>query len=167
MLKFLSIVTSLLLAVPVSAVTISGSITPTFDSSGLYQPVTFRLSGLVEGDNDGSNVALTVLTSPFAQSLGQYDFLFGGNPGVDPAFIVSSGQISFAFAAFERGTTRFYIGTDNTWLNEIFDSETGDSLYSLSSPTFGVVPEPASWSLLIAGFGLVGAMQRRRRPICA
>jgi hypothetical protein len=26
-----------------------------------------------------------------------------------------------------------------------------------------VVPEPASWALLIAGFGLVGAAARRRR----
>jgi hypothetical protein len=27
----------------------------------------------------------------------------------------------------------------------------------------GAVPEPASWAMLIAGFGLVGAMMRRRR----
>ena len=27
----------------------------------------------------------------------------------------------------------------------------------------GVVPEPASWAMLIAGFGLVGGMARRRR----
>ncbi len=26
------------------------------------------------------------------------------------------------------------------------------------------VPEPASWAMMIAGFGLVGAMVRRRRP---
>lgn len=29
-------------------------------------------------------------------------------------------------------------------------------------PTSGAVPEPASWALLMAGFGLVGAVQRRR-----
>ncbi len=29
------------------------------------------------------------------------------------------------------------------------------------------VPEPQSWALLIAGFGLVGAMQRRRRIVAA
>jgi len=27
----------------------------------------------------------------------------------------------------------------------------------------GAVPEPASWAMLIAGFGLVGAVLRRRR----
>lgn len=29
------------------------------------------------------------------------------------------------------------------------------------------VPEPASWALLIAGFGLTGAVMRRRRPVPA
>ena len=31
----------------------------------------------------------------------------------------------------------------------------------------GVVPEPASWAMLITGFGLVGAAARRRRTIAA
>jgi hypothetical protein len=30
-------------------------------------------------------------------------------------------------------------------------------------PQGGVVPEPQSWAMLIAGFGLVGAAARRRR----
>lgn len=31
--------------------------------------------------------------------------------------------------------------------------------------TFGSVPEPASWAMLIAGFGMVGAASRRRRTV--
>ena len=31
----------------------------------------------------------------------------------------------------------------------------------------GVVPEPASWAMLITGFGLTGAMMRRRRLVAA
>ncbi len=40
---------------------------------------------------------------------------------------------------------------------------TGDDI---SAPGI-VVPEPSSWAMLIAGFGLIGAMQRRRRQIAA
>lgn len=31
----------------------------------------------------------------------------------------------------------------------------------------GPVPEPASWAMMIAGFGLTGAMLRRRRAVIA
>jgi hypothetical protein len=37
----------------------------------------------------------------------------------------------------------------------------------LTIGTSGVVPEPASWAMLIAGFGLVGATLRRRRAVAA
>lgn len=33
----------------------------------------------------------------------------------------------------------------------------------IASINVGSVPEPATWGMMIAGFGLVGAMQRRRR----
>jgi predicted Zn-dependent protease len=32
---------------------------------------------------------------------------------------------------------------------------------------FGAVPEPDNWAMLIAGFGVVGLMQRRRRTVAA
>jgi PEP-CTERM motif len=36
-----------------------------------------------------------------------------------------------------------------------------------NSPIGDPVPEPASWAMLIAGFGLIGAMARRQRAIAA
>ena len=39
--------------------------------------------------------------------------------------------------------------------------------YFSELPQGGVVPEPASWAMLIAGFGLVGAAARRRRLAAA
>lgn len=33
--------------------------------------------------------------------------------------------------------------------------------------TIAAVPEPASWAMLVAGFGLAGAVQRRRRRVAA
>ncbi len=39
--------------------------------------------------------------------------------------------------------------------------------FTTLNPTFGAVPEPNSWALLIAGFGLTGATLRRRRAALA
>lgn len=46
--------------------------------------------------------------------------------------------------------------------NYFFD--TGDVVFEA---TFAAVPEPATWAMLIAGFGMVGAAARRRRPAIA
>ncbi|MCW5759751.1 MAG: PEP-CTERM sorting domain-containing protein [Phenylobacterium sp.] len=34
-----------------------------------------------------------------------------------------------------------------------------------NNPTFGAVPEPATWALMIGGFGMAGATLRRRRSL--
>ena len=44
---------------------------------------------------------------------------------------------------------------------------TGAKLIEDGGGTAGAVPEPASWAMLIAGFGLVGASMRRRRGAIA
>jgi hypothetical protein len=44
-----------------------------------------------------------------------------------------------------------------------FDSFAAEAI----DPGGGAVPEPASWAMLIAGFGLVGASARRRRALAA
>ena len=60
---------------------------------------------------------------------------------------------------------------DDYFAQYTFDEVTGGAsvIYTYDAPVVvppaGGVPEPASWAMLIAGFGLVGAGQRRRRGI--
>lgn len=74
----------------------------------------------------------------------------------------------------------FYIGILDNFMTQtqsvnICYSQTGHSIYC-ASPTSaritevinggtGGVPEPASWAMLIAGFGMVGAAMRRRAAL--
>ncbi len=51
------------------------------------------------------------------------------------------------------------IGTTNGNFTGTADGEFGANL---SSGSPGTIPEPASWALMVAGFGLVGTMARRR-----
>ncbi len=56
------------------------------------------------------------------------------------------------------------------WKFDLSPSRAGNNaqIKLLAVPVIGSpVPEPASWAMLIAGFGLVGAMQRRRRAVAA
>ena len=60
------------------------------------------------------------------------------------------------------GSNRISI-TTNTFGDGIPQS----GLVQIGTAAGGAVPEPASWAMLIAGFGLVGAVARRRRTAVA
>jgi len=51
--------------------------------------------------------------------------------------------------------------------NIAYDVLYSDREFSTLNPTFGAVPEPASWALMIGGFGLIGSAMRRRRTTAA
>lgn len=72
---------------------------------------------------------------------------------------------SLAAAADETGISRIYGGVHWSYDN-IYGKATGRQVgdYVVAN-YFGInaVPEPASWAMLIAGFGLTGAAMRRRR----
>ena len=63
---------------------------------------------------------------------------------------------NFSGAAWDTGTLNLYY-----WDSNNFDN-TG-SVSADVTATSGVVPEPASWAMMIMGFGMAGAMFRRRR----
>ncbi len=55
-----------------------------------------------------------------------------------------------------------YVTTFLTGTNRQVDFQNIGFTAEVSTPVPGGVPEPATWAMLILGFGLVGAAARRR-----
>lgn len=61
----------------------------------------------------------------------------------------------------------FVVGGGYDMVKLIQNNGGGFELDDVTVGTAGAVPEPASWAMMIAGFGLVGATMRRRRAVVA
>ena len=86
-----------------------------------------------------------------------------------PAKILVDG-IDTAFTAPAAGTIGMIniTGLNLTGNSHTIQFEQAQSGWTfVSEVTFGAVPEPASWAMMITGFGLVGATMRRRRAVIA
>lgn len=71
--------------------------------------------------------------------------------------------VSFTGGGFAGEQPTVTFDADNIYLNfAVISQYTAPGTSYGYSVTFAAVPEPAAWSLLIAGFGLVGATMRRR-----
>jgi len=73
----------------------------------------------------------------------------------------NSGVFTSNFTFASPVTLKAFIFDDN-----LSDNSGGISLNIARTPDTAV-PEPASWAMLIAGFGLIGAVMRRRRRAAA
>lgn len=138
--------------------------------------VTFTLSGdataqftlpssPVPSTVNSNNFQLLSQAGTFRGIVGSFDLTFyddtigGGLDILDPTGILTFAGLAgpvlftgtFAAPTFSLGTFSL---TD-------FGGEGGS--YTLTIASGNVVPEPESWALLIAGFGLTGAAMRRRR----
>jgi hypothetical protein len=77
-----------------------------------------------------------------------FNILLSGGPQIGPVTMDFSNTSTIGIQAPTGGS---------------FTSSSGEFLGFAQTPGTGVVPEPESWAMLIAGFGLVGAAMRRRR----
>jgi hypothetical protein len=108
--------------------------------------------------------------------------LFGVMANGDLAALPSTGTIRTGLGGtasvvnqnnLNQGTSTLTLADDWGWFDHyIFTTRVGGDVlfggdfgqgYRLDSLSFNAVPEPATWTLLIAGFGFVGAAARRQR----
>jgi hypothetical protein len=87
------------------------------------------------------------------------DQAFCNTIGPDTRCFTGIGQ-----AAQDAANSRLWGGIHFRFDNEI-GLETGKTVgrWALSQAAFNAVPEPAGWAMMIAGFGLAGAVSRRHR----
>lgn len=92
-------------------------------------------------------------------NFGSFGDGYGGGSGDFNLFSASSGSNIGSLAApnpdAPNGTFFFELTT------------AGGDRMAVTSIAPGTVPEPASWAMLLAGFGLTGAAMRRRRKTVA
>lgn len=115
---------------------------------------------LLTGDNFVSadeNAAITALAAAMGSDLSIQDTAVGPFPGVGATILEDNG--------FTAGTAGLQLISASRVLG-------GRPLYGIPGSAdvvvaydtlSGAVPEPASWALLIAGFGIVGSALRRQR----
>jgi hypothetical protein len=119
----------------------------------------------------GQANALTTIsfagTSAFGMVFGNY-----ASDGGALSFTLSDGSVFNASFPAIRGNSGFFGFTSTTPITSIsVNNQAGGAnvfdVVSFSVGAAAVVPEPQSWALLIAGFGLTGAALRRRRAAIA
>lgn len=181
MFSRLAIAAALVIAAPAAAVTV------VIDQSASLNNVSFYQTSQTISLGAGFNNALINITSLGADDAAIITVngtsIFGTGifgPGNGNFFFTAGGtSVPFAFAANGSGgvfSAPFVVGNNiievfynnnNAGINTGNGGLTGGPgrLDLVGTVTFdaAVVPEPSSWVMLIAGFGLIGAASRRRR----
>lgn len=130
--------------------TTAKTITLTSAQYGNYESNTLDIAGI-------TGVTITSLTT--LSYLPLFNPAFYGNPatyGGLPAPVTSftGSSISISFSTYGEMPPQF-----------TFNDAPGQAVFAYNATQS--VPEPAMWTLMIGGFGLVGAALRRRRPVAA
>ncbi len=130
------------------------SATPEFNqiiNDSVKMTVNAADCSLPRGPEDQADF-ISIAGAPQLGSLRVYDS--GGGGACTPAGFTQTGTIDL----FVKFNSLDYVALRNP--------QGGFFSPSAAPGPLGGVPEPASWALMIAGFGLVGATARRRRSTC-
>ena len=150
----------------------TGTITLPYSNSAMYP----QNSTGSYGDGDGTAFETAIFTGIFSLTsaaavefqLGSDDDsfiyvdgkLFGQNPGIH-----AISDVDFTSPVLSAGPhTLEVFFSDRQNVGSEFDLNLLSDDVVITAPG---VPEPASWALMIAGFGLAGAALRRRRTVAA
>lgn len=133
-----------------------------FLTEGFTNPATVSMTGTLQFfAPDGSEVfALTRSDTNAALHVGQF---FYGDIGPRPTFTFSAFRYSGVVTAYGSYLQSPAPLTRSYELPAFSVSGTSVRLSYVPQGGQGVVPEPAVWSLLILGFGVVGRALRRRQ----
>lgn len=114
---------------------------------------TYNVSFLYWGDNitGGAWSLFADVGATNYASISGVDLASGTNPGTTH---------NFSFVAAGSSTTLSFYEFSNSGASPIIDN------VLVTGPT-AAVPEPATWALMIGGFGFAGATLRRRRVVVA
>ena len=90
----------------------------------------------------------------------------GFTPLLNQIFFIGDGLTGLGVGNLQTflaptGSTRLFLAVADSIGSSVGNVGALDVTYTATGPTAGV-PEPASWALMIAGFGLAGAALRRR-----
>jgi hypothetical protein len=154
---------------PTAAIASPGAYTYNFNAPAGAGSVSFDINGYAS--LDGVNCC----TDTFTLNLNGTDiysaaFALGGG-GANAVFLAPAGatQTATEFGFFAGGVASVYVpltllaGSNVLTFSYSGAAQgTGDESWGLSNVSVSAVPEPQSWALMIAGFGLVGASMRRR-----
>jgi hypothetical protein len=142
--------------------------------------ITGKLVGItLYGDGTALNVGVSAgdafQAGPYAFSSGETLSASGTFIDVSAAniFLTAGDHFIIDMSGGSNGnllaSTTAYTGGDLFLNFGIVSDFTQQAGYSMAFQTFMSVPEPASWALMLVGFGSLGAVLRRRRSqaICA
>jgi hypothetical protein len=140
----------------------------TAGGDGYLQQVDTDVWALVGADNGAaSNITLATATSAIAQSL-TFNYIYASydaSAAYDPAGYFINGdytQLTLDEDQFRQGMVTFNLNAGDSYGFYIY---TTDGCCGPGFLLFGAAPapEPASWAMMVGGFGLIGGAMRSRR----